>query len=95
MARWLLVLLAGAFGASIASFLCVVAERMPRGESINGRSHCVCGRQLTWWENIPIVSWLMLRGRARCCGARIPARYVVAEAGAALLAVSLAALVAR
>lgn len=69
------------FGAVIASFLCVVVERIPRGESINGRSHCVCGRQLSAWENIPVVSWLVLRGRSRCCGERIPTFYVLAEAG--------------
>jgi prepilin signal peptidase PulO-like enzyme (type II secretory pathway) len=80
------VLLA-AYGALIAavfaSFFCVVAERVPAGESLMGRSRCVCGRQLSAAENIPIVSWLALRSRSRCCGATIPARYVLAEAGCA------------
>lgn len=48
-----------------------------------GRSRCVCGRQLSALENIPVVSWLALRGRARCCQAKIPVRYVLAEAGSA------------
>jgi leader peptidase (prepilin peptidase) / N-methyltransferase len=73
------VLLACLYGAAIASFLCVVSERVPAGGSINGRSACVCGRQLSWYENVPVAAWLALRGRARCCGARIPARYVLAE----------------
>lgn len=74
---------AGVFGAVIASFLCVVAERVPRGESIGGRSHCVCGRQLRGTENVPVVGWVLARGKARCCGAQIPARYVLAEVGLA------------
>jgi leader peptidase (prepilin peptidase)/N-methyltransferase len=71
-------------GASVASFLCVVVERVPRGESVSGRSHCVCGRQLTAVENIPVVSWLVLRGRSRCCHTQIPAFYVLTEAAFAL-----------
>lgn len=78
--------------ASVASFLCVVAERVPRGESVNGRSHCICGRQLTWWENIPVVSWLALRGVSRCCGSRIPTQYVVAEGLCALAGAAAGAL---
>ena len=78
-----LVVLFAFVGASIGSFLCVVVERVPKGESIGGRSHCTCGRQLTWWENIPIVSWLALRGRARCCGAKLPIRYLLFELGMA------------
>ncbi len=66
-------------GAATGSFLCVVIERVPAGESIMGRSHCVCGRQLKGVENIPVVSWLVLRGTARCCGAKIPTRYVLVE----------------
>lgn len=71
------------YGAVIASFVCVAAERLQRGETLGGRSHCVCGRQLVWWENVPVVGWLALRGRARCCGSSIPARYVAAEVGLA------------
>ena len=83
LADWLPVIWAFVLGAAIGSFLGVVIERVPKHESIGGRSQCVCGRQLTWWENIPIVSWLMLRGRARCCGARIPAWYLLVEVGTA------------
>ena len=64
------------FGACIFSFLCVVADRMPRKESIvKGRSHCTaCGHVLTPAELIPCVSYLCLRGRCRACGAGIPVR---------------------
>lgn len=67
------------FGALTASFLCVVGERLPRGLSIGGRSHCVCGRQLRWRENIPVIGWVRCRGVAPCCGSTIPRFYVVAE----------------
>lgn len=69
------------FAAALASFAGVVAERGRRGESpFGGRSHCACGRQLRAWENVPVLGWLLAAGRARCCGARIPARYVLSEA---------------
>ncbi len=57
-----------------------------------GRSHCVCGRQLKGFENIPVMSWLVLRGKARCCGARIPSRYILVEIGAGLVFATVAAL---
>lgn len=69
----------GALGACFASFLCVVAERLPSGESLGGRSHCACGRPLRAYENVPLLGWLRVRGRARCCGAPLPARYVLSE----------------
>ena len=90
MADWLgdwgLVVWAAVLGAVLGSFLGVVIERVPQGRSIGGRSQCVCGRQLRWWENIPVLSWLMLMGRARCCGARIPVWYLRLEVGLAALA---------
>ena len=69
------------FGACIFSFLCVVADRMPRKESIvKGRSHCtVCGHVLTPAELSPCVSYLCLRGRCRACGAGIPVREFLCE----------------
>jgi leader peptidase (prepilin peptidase)/N-methyltransferase len=78
---WALCVLFGVLGACLASFLCVVAERVPAHRSINGRSTCICGRQLKAYENIPIVSWCLLRGSSTCCHSRIPALYVIAEAG--------------
>jgi leader peptidase (prepilin peptidase)/N-methyltransferase len=81
--------LAGALGASVASFLAVVVERVPRGESLGGRSRCVCGAQIRAADNVPIVGYLVRRGRSRCCGAPIPARYFVAELVGAVLGVVL------
>lgn len=78
-----LVVMGAILGMIFASFGCVVGERSVRGESINGRSHCVCGRLLRPWENVPILGWLLARGRARCCGAAIPPRYVLCEIGLA------------
>jgi leader peptidase (prepilin peptidase)/N-methyltransferase len=63
------------------SFVTVVAHRVPRGESIVGpRSRCpACGAQIAAYDNVPVLSWLALRARARCCGARISARYPLTE----------------
>lgn len=82
--EYLLAIFASIFGAVFASFCCVVVERVPRGKSINGRSECVCGRELKAHENVPIFGWLFSGGKARCCGARIPAHYFWAEIAGAL-----------
>lgn len=82
---WLIVFMGGMFLASWASFLGVVVSRRRKGESISGRSHCICGRQLSWWENIPVFSWLFLGGKARCCKARIPVVYFLTELGCFLV----------
>jgi leader peptidase (prepilin peptidase)/N-methyltransferase len=73
-------------GAMSGSFLSVVAHRVPRGESIVApRSRCSsCGTTIAAHDNIPIVSWLLLRGRCRSCGARIPARYPLIEVSTGL-----------
>lgn len=70
---------AGAYGGAIASFVAVALDRVPRGESLGGRSHCACGQPVRAVDNVPVVSYLVLRGRARCCGARIPVWFVVVE----------------
>jgi leader peptidase (prepilin peptidase)/N-methyltransferase len=69
-------------GLAFGSFLNVCLSRWPEGESIvTPRSHCrSCGRALPWWENIPLLSWVVLRGRCRGCGTRIAWRYVAVEA---------------
>ena len=69
------------FGLLIGSFLTVVAHRVPRGESVvGGRSHCPsCGAQIVAYDNVPVLSWLLLRGRARCCGASISSLYPLTE----------------
>lgn len=75
------VLLAAAFGACVGSFLNVCIYRLPRGESLAWpASHCTsCSRPLSWYENIPIASWLALRGRCRSCRAPITVRYPIVE----------------
>lgn len=78
-------------GAALASFGCVIAERVPRGETIGGRSHCACGRHLRAVELAPVLGWLACRGRARCCGARLPIGYLVAELLAGVLGGTVAA----
>jgi leader peptidase (prepilin peptidase)/N-methyltransferase len=69
------------------SFLTVVGHRVPRGESIVGpRSRCTtCGAQIAAYDNVPVVSWLLLRGRSRCCDERISARYPLTELGLGVL----------
>jgi leader peptidase (prepilin peptidase) / N-methyltransferase len=68
-------------GAAVGSFLNVVIHRLPRGESlVKPRSRCPeCGTQIAAYENVPVLSWLALRGRCSHCGARIPARYPAIE----------------
>ncbi len=74
-------------GLISGSFISVVAHRVPRGESIVGpRSRCpACGTTIAAYDNIPILSWVLLRGRARCCGAPISPRYPLVELGLGLL----------
>lgn len=71
----------------IGSFLNVVAHRLPIGESlVRPRSRCpACMHEIAAYDNVPIASWLMLRGRCRHCGARISSRYIVIEATTAVL----------
>ncbi len=80
-----------AMGAIFGSFLNVIIYRLPRGESIvRPPSACPeCGRRITPRDNIPIVSYLMLRGRCRHCKAVISSRYLVVEALAGLVPVLL------
>ena len=74
---------AAIFGAVIGSFLNACIHRMPRGISLRNpkRSFCPsCNRLIPWYENLPIVSWLALRGKCSGCGTRISPRYLFVEA---------------
>ena len=72
---------AAVFGLAIGSFMTVVAARVPAGESVVApRSRCPqCGATIRNRDNIPVLSWLLLRGRCRDCGDRIPVRYPILE----------------
>ena len=74
-------------GLAIGSFLNVVVARVPLHRSIvSPGSACMsCEYTLAWYDNVPLVSWLALRGRCRSCGVRIPARYPAVELLTALL----------
>ena len=79
--------LAGLLGLAFGSFLNVCLSRWPAGESVvKPGSHCrSCGRTLAWWENIPVLSWVALRGRCRTCGRTISWRYPVVELAVGVL----------
>jgi leader peptidase (prepilin peptidase)/N-methyltransferase len=74
-------------GAILGSFATVVAHRVPRGEPwITGRSKCPqCGETIAAYDNIPVLSWLLLRGRCRGCGQGISVRYPLTELAMAAL----------
>ena len=81
------LVLAGLFGLLIGSFLNVCIYRLPRDLSIVWpASRCTtCGRELSWYENIPVFSYVALRGRCRSCGERISPMYPVIETVTALI----------
>ncbi len=83
----LLIVFGVVLGLLIGSFLNVVVYRVPRRESIvSPGSHCpACDRPIRWYDNVPLVSWLVLRGRCRDCGAAISWRYPAVELGTGVL----------
>jgi leader peptidase (prepilin peptidase)/N-methyltransferase len=84
---------AAVLGLLIGSFLNVVIHRVPAGQSVvQPPSHCpVCERELAWFENVPVASWVALRGRCRTCRTTISVRYPLVELGCAALFAALAA----
>jgi leader peptidase (prepilin peptidase)/N-methyltransferase len=90
---WLRALVALPFGLAIGSFMTVVVSRVPEGESVvRPGSRCPrCGAEIRARDNVPIVSWIALRGRCRSCGEPIAARYPVLELTTAALVVAGAA----
>jgi leader peptidase (prepilin peptidase)/N-methyltransferase len=81
------IVLAALGGLIVGSFLNVVAYRLPRGESLaHPPSHCPsCDAPVKPYDNIPVLSWLLLRGRCRSCGAPISPRYPIVEATTGIL----------
>ena len=82
-----MLILIAVLGLCVGSFLNVVIWRLPRGESlVTPPSHCPkCGRMLTPLENIPVVSWVVQRGRCKGCAERISFRYPLIELLTAVL----------
>jgi len=77
---WFFPVIAGIFGAIVGSFLNVVIYRMPLDKSVvTPGSHCACGAPIKWYDNIPVLSWFLLRGKARCCGRPYSFRYAFVE----------------
>jgi leader peptidase (prepilin peptidase)/N-methyltransferase len=88
----MLVAFALAFGLAWGSFLNVVIYRVPREMSVvRPPSHCpACKKPIKPWDNIPLFGWILLRGKARCCGVRVPFRYPMVEGIGGLVAVAIA-----
>jgi leader peptidase (prepilin peptidase)/N-methyltransferase len=84
---WRVLLFFALFGACIGSFLNVCAYRLPLGKSIvRPRSRCTsCGRTLSWFDNLPVLSWVALGGRCRTCGAKVSWMYPAVETVTALM----------
>ncbi|MGQ9656233.1 MAG: prepilin peptidase, partial [Thermodesulfobacteriota bacterium] len=84
---WFHSLVALALGSVIGSFLNVCIYRLPRGESlVFPGSHCpLCGARIRWYDNVPLLSYLLLKGRCRDCRGRIAPRYPLVEAISAVL----------
>lgn len=87
---WYIVSVAAIFGALVGSFLNVVIARVPKGLSVvRPPSRCPkCLRPIAWYENVPVISWLLLRGKCRGCDLPISIRYPLVELATSLLAVA-------
>ena len=83
------LVMAAVFGLAVGSFLNVCIYRVPRGQSVvSPPSRCPkCKKELAWYDNIPVVSWLVLRGRCRTCGEPISIQYPIIELITAVVAV--------
>lgn len=88
---WFIRAFAIAFGLLWGSFLNVVIHRVPRGQSVvHPASHCpACGKPIRPWDNIPLVSYALLGGKARCCKAKLSPRYPLVEAIGGLLSLAI------
>ena len=87
MPHWLIIPFLFLFGSCIGSFLNVVVWRLPRGKSLLWPpSACPkCNHALAWYDNIPVLGWILLRGRCRYCKEPVSARYPIVEAITGLL----------
>ena len=86
---WFFPVLVSVLGACVGSFLNVCIYRLPKGESVvTPRSRCGCGQPIAWYDNLPVISWVLRRGKARCCGRPFSIRYALIELSTALLFVA-------
>jgi leader peptidase (prepilin peptidase)/N-methyltransferase len=85
--QWFMAVIAGVFGLLLGSFMNVCTLRWPTDESvIRPPSHCPgCQSPIRWFDNIPVLSYLLLRGRCRSCGAHISAQYPLVELAVGLI----------
>lgn len=90
MPGWFVIAVVAAYGMVIGSFLNVLIYRLPREMSVvRPRSHCPrCGALVAWYDNVPVLSFLLLRAKCRHCGARISWRYPLVELAAGALSVA-------
>jgi len=89
VSEWMVLVVAGVFGALFGSFLNVVIHRLPERKSIvwPGSACPACNHDIRWYDNLPILSWLILRGKCRDCSAPISPRYILVELLTAVLTV--------
>jgi leader peptidase (prepilin peptidase)/N-methyltransferase len=90
---WMYVCFGMLWGAATGSYLGAAAWRLPRRIPLwEGRSHCPgCGAMVPGYRNVPVVSFLLQRGRASCCGGRLARRYLLLEASCAAAGAAFAA----
>lgn len=84
---WTASLVAGLFGLTVGSFLNVCSLRWPQDQSVvSPGSHCPgCDSPIRWYDNVPVLSWLLLRGRCRRCGIGISVQYPLVELATGLM----------
>lgn len=86
-----IIILIAVLGASLGSFFNVLIDRLPRGASIvKPPSHCTsCGKSIPFWKNVPILSYILLKGKCSNCGARIHWHHLLVEIATPLLLIGL------
>ena len=78
---WVLLIFFFCLGACLGSFFNVCIHRIPEGRSVvKPSSRCICGVPIAWFDNLPVLSWFLLKGKARCCGQSFTIRYPLVEA---------------
>jgi leader peptidase (prepilin peptidase)/N-methyltransferase len=93
MQPWIFWLFGGLIGAALGSFISATLGRIKSGISLAQPSRCDgCGKLIRPWQNIPILTWLILRGRGACCGGKIGISVLIWEAGMTVVGILVGAL---